>query len=125
LQAIVDGDPPDLPKDSFSPSAHSFVQGCLMKIPKLRPTYAMLLQHAWLAPLLKPPTISEEDEEAAEAGAILPINGGEVEPLTADKEVAAWVQNALERKRSGKMANAAKPALHAAPLDAVAGTVQA
>jgi len=79
----------------------------------------MLLQHAWLAPLLKPPTISEEDEEEAEAGA-LPINGGEVEPLTADKEVAAWVQGALERKRSGKMASQAKPALHAAPLDAVA-----
>jgi len=96
-----------------------------MKIPRLRPTYAMLLQHAWLAPMLKPPTISEEDEEAAEAGDILPINGGEVEPLTADKEVAAWVQGALERKRSGKMANAAKPALHAAPLDAVAGTAQA
>lgn len=114
----MDGEPPDLPADSFSPAAHDFVRGCLMKIPKLRPTYAMLLQHAWLAPLLKPPTISEEDEEAAENGAL--PDGGEVEPLTADKEVAAWVQGALERKRSGKMGFAAKPALHAAPLDAVA-----
>lgn len=36
-----------------------------------------------------------------------------------DKEVADWVQQALERKRSGKMGVAAKPALHAAPLDSI------
>lgn len=71
LQAIVDGDPPDLPAEEFSEAAHNFVAGCLNKIPKLRPTYGMLLQHAWLAPMQKPDTISEEaeDEEEAEAEA--------------------------------------------------------
>ncbi|GAB7359829.1 hypothetical protein MBLNU230_g7360t1 [Neophaeotheca triangularis] len=69
LQAIVDGDPPDLPVDEFSEAAHNFVAGCLNKIPKLRPTYAMLLQHAWLAPMQKPDTISEGDEEEAAAEA--------------------------------------------------------
>ena len=98
-----------------------------MKIPKLRPTYAMLLQHAWLAPLLKPATISEEDEEAAEAGE-LDMNStqsmsNQIDPSaasTADVEVAKWVADALEKKRNGTMGKKAKPALHAAPLDAVA-----
>ncbi|KAI9726448.1 MAG: hypothetical protein M1828_001270 [Chrysothrix sp. TS-e1954] len=89
LSAIVDGDPPDLPADKFSDAAHDFVSGCLMKIPKLRPTYAMLCQHAWLAPLLKPATISEEDEEAAEAGAALP-SSSETFDTNGDKEVADW-----------------------------------
>ena len=43
-------------------------------------------------------------------------------PETADKEVADWVQTAIERKISGRMAKADKPALHAAPLDAVPGS---
>lgn len=119
LSAIVDGDPPDLPSDTFSEAAHDFVKGCLMKIPKLRPTYAMLLQHAWLAPLLKPPTITEEDEEAAEAGEDTAASASANEPSTADKEVAEWVQAAIERRRNGTMGKKAKPALHAAPLDAV------
>ncbi|KAB8437410.1 hypothetical protein FH972_025088 [Carpinus fangiana] len=126
LSAIVDGDPPDLPA-SYSEAAHDFVHGCLMKIPKLRPTYAMLLQHAWFAPLLKPPTISEEDEEAAEAGAELPANAGpdlEAEATTEDKEVAEWVLAALERKRNGTMGKSAKPALHAAPLDVTSPTLE-
>src|ERR1700761_6268149 len=66
-QAIVDGAPPDLPAETFSEASRDFVAGCLNKIPKLRPTYPMLLQHAWLAPVAKPATIMEEDEEAAEA----------------------------------------------------------
>lgn len=122
-QAIVDGEPPDLPADSFSEVSRDFVKGCLNKIPKMRPTYAALLRHAWLSPLMKPPTISEDDEaeKAAEAGGDA---SGDVEPgsETADKEVAAWVKNAIERKRSGKMGVSAKPALHAAPLDAVPGS---
>lgn len=78
----------------------------------------MLLQHAWLAPLIKPPTISEEDEEAAEAGNdATPVEA--IEPTTADKEVAAWVIEAIERRRSGAMGKKVQPALHAAPLDAV------
>ena len=96
-----------------------------MKIPKLRPTYPMLLQHPWLGDLLKPATITEEDEEAAEAGAsaapAAPIEFEAILPNQADKEVAAWVNDALERRRSGAMGNKAQPALHAAPLDAVGG----
>ena len=38
---------------------------------------------------------------------------------TADSEVGDWVKAALEKKRLGKVKGAAKPALHAAPLDAV------
>ena len=67
---------------------------------------------------MKPPTINEdeEDEAAAEAG-----NDATAEPLpeTTDKEVGDWVKAAIERKISGKMAKSEKPALHAAPLDAV------
>ncbi|KAL2419561.1 Protein kinase wis1 [Exophiala dermatitidis] len=122
LSAIVDGDPPDLPADRFSEAAIDFVRGCLNKIPRLRPTYAMLLRHAWLAPLMKPPTISEDEEgeQAAEAGADSSSAGDGV-PETADKEVAEWVKAALERKMAGKMAVSKKPALHEAPLDAVPG----
>lgn len=134
-QAIVDGDPPDLPADSFSEAARDFVAGCLNKIPKLRPTYPMLLQHAWLAVLDKPATIEEEDEEAAEEAA---ANG---EPLTQvaspqaaaapadndgfiDREVGKWVIAAIERRRNGTLGKSAKPALHAAPLDAAVGSPQ-
>lgn len=108
-----------------------------MKIPKLRPTYAMLLQHAWLAPLLKPPTISEEDEEAAEEAAEagrdiktvdlgLGTSGGiggvpgVGEATTEDREVADWAIAAIEKRRMGGAGKKAKPALHAAALDAVA-----
>ncbi|KAL9095076.1 MAG: hypothetical protein Q9165_002679 [Trypethelium subeluteriae] len=139
LSAIVDGEPPDLPTEGYSEAARNFVHGCLNKIPKLRPTYAMLLQHMWLAPLLKPPTISEEDEEAAagaaegiavsdaapgaieaaEATASIPLTAAELDPTTADKEVADWVIAAIERRRNGTMGRSAKPALHTAPLDAV------
>jgi len=114
VQAIVEGDPPDLPKDTFSDAAKDFVRGCLHKVPKLRPTYAMLLRHPWLAPLLKPPTISEEDEEAVEG-----TDQVSTGPPVIDKEVSDWVIDAMERKRSGKMRSKAKPALHAVPLDAV------
>jgi len=118
-QAIVDGEPPDLPQDSFSAAAHDFTAGCLNKIPNLRPTYAMLLQHAWLAPLLKPDVISEEDEEAAERGEDMATATTETAHTYHDREVAEWVQAALERKRSGKYEEAAKPALHKVALDSV------
>lgn len=119
----MDGEPPQLPADRYSEAAQDFVRGCLNKVPKMRPTYAMLIRHAWLAPLMKPPTISEDEEaeKLAEAGANL---DGELEPmpLTADKEVANWVKESLERKRAGKLVINEKPALHAAPLDAVPGS---
>ena len=96
------------------------MRGCLNKIPKLRLTYALLLRHAWLAPLLKPPVIAEEDELAAEESTDEAITGLPV----VDKEVADWVIDAMERRRSGKMGKRAKPALHAAPLDAVPNSSQ-
>ena len=105
-----------MPVEGFSDAARDFVRGCLHKVPKLRPTYAMLLRHSWLAPLLKPPTIAEEEEDEAESeGATLEPAG----PATADKEIAAWVIDAMERRTNGTMGKKAKPALHAAPLDAV------
>lgn len=127
LSAIVDGEPPDLPSDKFSEAARDFVAGCLNKIPKLRPTYPMLLQHAWLAPLIKPETITEDDEEAAEAAA---ENGENIEAEAEakpaedsgnfiDREVGEWVIDAIDRRKKGIMGKSAKPALHAAPLDAM------
>ena len=87
----------------------------------------MLLRHAWLSPLMKPPTISEDEEAeaAAEAGAEAPTflaKEAEWDSETADKEVAEWVRSAIERKLSGKMGKSLQPALHAAPLDAVPGS---
>lgn len=84
----------------------------------------MLLQHAWLAPLVKPETIMEEDEEAAEnaENGDVPTSfgtGTEDEEGYVDKEVGEWVIEALERRRRGVLGKSAKPALHAAPLDAV------
>jgi mitogen-activated protein kinase kinase len=82
----------------------------------------MLIRHPWLAPLLKPPTISEEDEEdesAATPGVAETINIGVGVVSTADKEVAAWVVEAMEKRRLGKMGQGVKPALHQVSLDAV------
>jgi mitogen-activated protein kinase kinase len=105
--------------EGYSPLARDFVRGCLNKIPKLRPTYSMLLQHGWLAELSKPTTISEEDE----------LIGDENEDGLADtpaenfdKEVSEWVFRAIDRKRSEKMGEAPKPALHKAPLDSMSPT---
>ena len=74
----------------------------------------MLLRHAWLAPLVLPSTIAEEDEETTEEAGI----DEAMAPGIVNKEVAQWVVNAMERKRNGTMGKKAKPALHAAPLDA-------
>jgi mitogen-activated protein kinase kinase len=115
----VNGDPPDLPEEGYSPLARDFVRGCLNKIPKLRPTYTMLLSHGWLAPLSKPATISEEDELEEDLDGLALEDEGTGKPNSYDKEVAEWVKAAIETKRSGKMGEAAKPALHAAPLDSV------
>ncbi|KAF2034095.1 kinase-like protein [Setomelanomma holmii] len=126
LSAIVDGEPPDLPQEGYSDAARNFVRGCLNKIPNLRPTYAMLLQHAWLAPLAKPETITEEEEDevlaAAEAvGGEAAGDVGAPEPTEPvhDQEVADWVKGAIEKRKKGTMKRSEKPALHAAPLDAV------
>lgn len=122
LSAIVDGEPPDLPEDGFTPEARDFVRGCLHKIPKLRPTYPMLLQHVWIADLTKPDTISEESEEleaAAESGADFEAPKGIA--TAGDEEVRDWVIGAMDRHQmqlEPGLKGPNKPALHAAPLDA-------
>ncbi|KAJ6443827.1 dual specificity mitogen-activated protein kinase kinase dSOR1 [Purpureocillium lavendulum] len=120
-QAIVEGDPPDLPSEGFSDVARDFVQSCLHKIPKKRPTYAMLLQHPWLKSFSKPQTITEEAEEGEEAEKVaeavgkIQLGGG-----TEDDEVADWVKGVLKRKQEGTgTGGPSRPALHAAPLDSV------
>jgi mitogen-activated protein kinase kinase len=77
---------------------------------------------------MKPTTIMEEDEEEFEATPVTTAESNN-SPLTTasdempggvvDKEVADWVKDAIERRRSGKMSKSEKPALHAAPLDMV------
>ena len=105
--------------ERFSETARDFVRGALNKIPNMRPTYAMLLRHPWLTPLLKPPTIAEEDEDATGGAGVHDVS----RPNTFDEEVSRWVNNALERKRNGKMGKKVRPALHAAPLDATSNLV--
>lgn len=78
----------------------------------------MLLQHGWLAPLSKPATISEADEDEDAGTPKLDIESG-----TEDREIAEWVTNALERKKNGLIGESKKPALHAAPLDSVSPVV--
>lgn len=73
----------------------------------------MLLQHGWLAPLSKPATIPEANEDT-EAQPNLDIKSG-----TEDDEVAEWVLKSIERRKQGLMGESKKPALHAAPLDTV------
>ncbi|KAK6859546.1 map kinase [Apiospora arundinis] len=127
LSAIVEGDPPDLPAEGYSDTARKFVHACLHKVPKMRPTYGALLASDWLQNLAKPETITEEDEEAAENDASEQAITEAVDKLklgksgsTEDAEVAAWVQGVLEGKATGKLkSGSSKPALHAAPLDAV------
>jgi mitogen-activated protein kinase kinase len=83
----------------------------------------MLLQHAWLAPVAKPATIMEEDEEAAEAAAEADVATeppSAVEEGFVDREVGEWVLGALDQRRRGVVGKAVKPALHAAPLDTAA-----
>ena len=121
-QAIVDGDPPSLPSTGYSELAHDFVGQCLHKVPAQRPSYTRLINHPWLAELMQPPPTPETAAVNGVAG--LSIAGGAQPPGlagvdTADPEVAAWVVKALERKKAGKVKGTAKPALHAAPLDAV------
>lgn len=55
----------------------------------------------------------DEDEDADVATSDLGSSG------TEDAEVAAWVLNAIDRKKKGLIGESQKPALHAAPLDAV------
>jgi mitogen-activated protein kinase kinase len=73
----------------------------------------MLLQHGWLAPLSKIQTIAEDDEDGDAAGMDMAKSG------TEDAEVAEWVKTSLDRKKKGLLGKSLKPALHAAPMNAV------
>ncbi|KAM5475458.1 MAP kinase kinase Wis1 [Microsporum audouinii] len=111
LNAIVQGDPPTLPAEGFSPEAKDFVSSCLQKNPALRPTYANLIRHAWVESLMQPPPTA-----ATTDGADQQPNSDQD---TYDEEVAAWVCDALERRRTGQANGRERPALHAVALDAV------
>ncbi|KAK4239750.1 kinase-like domain-containing protein [Achaetomium macrosporum] len=128
LNAIVEGDPPDLPSEGYSPLARDFVRSCLNKNPKKRHTYAMLLAHPWIKSLGKPETIAEDaeaeeaaaDNELADAAGSLSLNNPSGLVGEGDYEVAEWVKSVLERQKEGLLQEQAeKPALHAAPLDSV------
>ncbi|KAI0475867.1 kinase-like domain-containing protein [Xylariaceae sp. FL0804] len=125
LSAIVEGEPPDLPA-TYSTIAQTFVHGCLHKVARLRPNYQALLASEWLKDLTKPETIPEEDEEAQENNASADTVAEVADHLdlshstTEDPEVAAWVNGVLAKKKNGQYGeDMGKPALHAAPLDAV------
>ena len=78
----------------------------------------MLLRHPWLSPLMQPPTEDEAKRSSEES-----IREEETSSsVTEDKEVADWVNEKLERLKSGPQESIDKPALHAAPLDAVPGS---
>ncbi|KAH8662528.1 kinase-like domain-containing protein [Xylariales sp. PMI_506] len=131
LSAIVDGEPPDLPQEGYSATARQFVHACLNKVPKLRPNYQALLNSEWLVGLSKPETISEEEEEeeendaSAEAVATTADHVDLSHSGTEDPDVAEWVKSVLAKKESGQYgAKAQKPALHAAPLDAVSSPLE-
>ena len=81
----------------------------------------MLLSHSWISSLGMPTTIAEVDDEDT---------SNEESPCMItryDKEVADWVIDALEKRivriRVGGRVDPARPALHAAPLDAVSSDV--
>jgi len=125
LSAIVEGDPPDLPVEGYSPVARDFVRSCLNKIPAKRHTYPMLLAHPWIKALSKPETITEDaeaedaaaDDDLANAAGALDLNGP-TNIIGGDYEVAEWVKDVLDRKRKGLLKGTLeKPALHAAPLN--------
>lgn len=73
LQAIVHGDPPQLPAEAYSDVARDFVSGCLEKVPARRFTYKQMLEHPWLV----------ADEERGPDGV----------------DMQGWVQGAMKRRK--------------------------
>ncbi|CAD6919639.1 unnamed protein product [Tilletia laevis] len=72
LQAIVHGDPPQLPLKMYSETAQDFVARCLEKVPARRATYGEMLQHPWLV----------ADKERGEGGV----------------DMVGWVAGAIRRR---------------------------
>lgn len=71
LQAIVHGDPPQLPP-TYSDLARDFVAGCLIKVPQKRSTYKQMLEHPWLV----------ADQQRGDSGV----------------DMVSWVSEALKRR---------------------------
>ncbi|KAK2751033.1 hypothetical protein FQN57_000108 [Myotisia sp. PD_48] len=113
LNAIVQGEPPQLPDEGFSDDAKDFVKSCLNKNPALRPNYATLIRHPWVAGLMERPI--PEPVHTADGAAGPQSSDSEV----FDQEVADWVREALERKEKNLPCSKGRPALHAVALDAV------
>ncbi|KAI9370982.1 kinase-like domain-containing protein [Aspergillus egyptiacus] len=122
LHAIVHGNPPTLPASDYSEDAHSFVNACLDKNPKNRPSYSMLLRHPWLSSLMQPPSGPKDGDVPSMSLADGAFSEGGTSPVTDDQEVADWVKERLALRLSGKTKLADKPALHAVALDAVPGS---
>ena len=110
-----------MPDEGYSDASRDFVKACLHKIPKMRPTYAMLLQHPWLLQLSKPETITEEDEDEEGVEEVADAVGKmKLDSTTDDAEVAEWVNRVLRGETKGLPdGETSRPALHAAPLDSV------
>lgn len=128
-QAIVKGEPPQLPDEGYSDEAKDFVRSCLNKNASLRPSYARLLRHPWLAPLMEPPSSEQGNVSQALSDSPLqssnPILSADYPAYPAhevvDKEVSDWVRGCIEGLiNSGSIK--ARPALHAVALDAVPGS---
>lgn len=75
----------------------------------------MLLRHAWLAPLMQPPTESAEDAPPEDSDS----GDAASSTITEDKEVAEWVQRQIKLREEGTLNISKKPALHAVALDQV------
>ncbi|KAK0549875.1 MAP kinase kinase Wis1 [Tilletia horrida] len=83
LQAIVHGDPPQIPPELYSEQAQDFVAACLDKVPARRATYADMLSHPFLV----------ADEERGEAGV----------------DMRGWVEGALKNREEKKAGQGASP----------------
>jgi len=93
----------------------------------MRPAYADLLRHPWIADMQGPGMIMEEDEdEEAESS-----HHTTQVPGVADKgfpEVRDWVVSQMEKRKkkveSGEKWGSEKPALHTVALDKVKSPVE-
>ena len=94
LSAIVDGEPPTLPKDLFSENACDFVGACLNKNPTKRPTYASLLKHPFLRDYRDGSPEWEAKRESTQA------------------MMAAWVTGRLEERKAGVLKTPVQAPLH-------------
>lgn len=110
-----------MPEEGYSDMAKDFVKSCLHKIPKMRPTYALLLKHPWIQSLTKPETITEVAEDGETADKVAEAVGHmDLSSGTEDAEVAEWVKSVLKKNADRHNGDGpSKPALHAAPLDSI------